>query len=291
MRAVISLVGVSWRLAKAPLCCLIGCSAVFGGALAVDATVSSLFGTALGVMLVAMAGATGNSLQERRIDGSLPRTATRPLVQGEVSIRYAVLQLCILAASGLLLQAVCSQAPLLSSFLTLLALTLYNGVYTKLKQRTLLALPVGAICGGLPPVIGWIGSGGLLFSYTALLLFSLLILWQIPHFGLILLMYRHDYLALNQPTLLRKFQEEGVRRISAVWAGGLGLVMILFAGSGGVSSGWQSLAIIINSVVATSFLWQQLLMVSSPDYRRLFICLNSMLGNHMAIIILFSAGH
>lgn len=291
MRAAVSLAGVSWRLAKVPLCGLIGCSTVFGGALAVDATLSSLVGTACGVMLVAMAGATGNSLQERHIDGRLPRTAARPLVQGEASIGYAILQLCILTASGLLLQAIYSQEPLLSSFLTLLALALYNGVYTTLKQRTLLALPVGAICGGLPPVIGWIGSGGLLLSYTSLLLFSLLILWQIPHFGLILLMYRHDYLVLNQPTLLKKFQEEGVRRISAVWAGGLGLVMILFAGCSGVSSGWQSVAIIVNSVVATAFLWQQLLMVVSPDYRRLFICLNSMLGNHMAIIILFSAGH
>ena len=76
--------------------------------------------------------------------------------------------------------------------LALLTLLIYVFAYTPLKTRTSLNTLVGAICGAIPPMIGWVGAAGSL-NYGAWVLALLLFVWQIPHFLALAWLYRKDY--------------------------------------------------------------------------------------------------
>ena len=83
------------------------------------------------------------------------------------------------------------------------AVILYNGVYTPLKKKSVLAIIPGAFCGALPPYIGWLSGGGGVISYTAVLLIVLFVLWQIPHYLLVLLTFKDDYEKSSLPNFLK----------------------------------------------------------------------------------------
>jgi len=233
-----------------------------------------------------MSGATINSLQERNLDRALKRTASRPLVTNRASRNFAIYQSVILLVTGLLLLSTTDAAPKVVNILAVLALAIYNCVYTWLKQKTVLAIIPGAVCGAMPPVIGWTRAGGPLVSYVALLLFALLFLWQVPHFCLILLCHKEDYLTVQQPTLIHLFMESGVRRLSAVWICGLAFVMMLFPFSVQIRNVWLDVLVITNALVLAGVSSSMLLSELQVSYRKLFIFLNVMLGSHMCILMI-----
>jgi heme o synthase len=80
----------------------------------------------------------------------------------------------------------------LTAVLAALALVLYVCLYTPMKQRSTLALFVGAVPGAIPPVLGWTGVTGRLDA-GALALFGLLFVWQLPHFLAISIYLADDY--------------------------------------------------------------------------------------------------
>lgn len=274
----------AWLLAKVPLCLLIASSTAFGAVLAPDFSGLETLLLGGGVMLVAMGGATVNSLQERHIDRQFKRTSSRPLPQNVVSGRFAMVQAISLVTVGLILLTRTDAAPITVAGLSVFSLFLYNVVYTRLKQKTILAIVPGAICGALPPVIGWLGAGGYLYSYMSLLLLMLLFLWQVPHFCLVLLLHKDDYLSARQPSFIKLFAEKGVRRVSAVWILGLSLIMMLFSISSVKFPSWLLLLLIVNAITLAGVSGYQLLARRHASYRMLFIFFNVMLGNHMLIV-------
>ena len=68
----------------------------------------------------------------------------------------------------------------------------YLLVYTPLKRKTPLCTLLGAFPGAMPTLIGWAGASAAIDRH-AWYLFSILFLWQFPHFLAIALMYRDDY--------------------------------------------------------------------------------------------------
>lgn len=273
----------SWQLAKVPLCLLICCTAAFGAALVPHVSAETILIVSSGVLFLAMGGATINSLQEATVDKALPRTSQRPLVRNSISSRYAVVQAGFLIAAALVMLSKLHES-LLPLSLGGAAIFMYNGVYTQLKQCTMLAIIPGAAAGALPPVIGWIGGGGNPFTYTAILLFVLLFLWQIPHFYLILLNYREEYLQAGQPSFLKTLSEKGVRRLSTVWICGLALVMMLFSILPVPVWQWQKIVLVINALSLAILAIYSLLMSKTSAYRILFLCFNIMLCIHMAVL-------
>lgn len=286
-RTLRQLCRASWQLAKVPLCLLIGCTAAFGAALVPHASPATILIVSSGVFLLAMGGATINSLQEKAVDETMPRTCRRPLVRNRVSSRYAVIQAGILMAPALVL-LLSLDGSLLPPGLGGFAILMYNWVYTRLKQHTMLAIIPGAIAGGLPPIIGWIAGGGQVFTYTAMLLFVLLFLWQIPHFYLILLNHREEYLKAGQPSFLKALSEKGVRRLSGVWICGLALVMMLFSITPASVWQWQKIVLIANGLGLAALAIYALLLSETIAYRILFISLNIMFCIHMAVLALGS---
>jgi protoheme IX farnesyltransferase len=75
----------------------------------------------------------------------------------------------------------------------------YLAVYTPLKRKTALALPLGALCGAIPPLIGWCMAGGVPTDYRIIILAGVLFLWQMPHFWLLQERHESDYLRAGVP--------------------------------------------------------------------------------------------
>lgn len=149
-----------------------------------------LLNTLLGTLLVASGTGTLNQFIERKSDASMRRTARRPLPAGRIKAVEALVFGLLLAIGGGLLLWI--EVNPLASVLALLTLTTYLLIYTPLKRKTALCTLIGAFPGAMPPLIGWAAARGSL-NAESLVLYSILFLWQFPHFLAIAWMYREDY--------------------------------------------------------------------------------------------------
>lgn len=151
---------------------------------------STLIWTALGTFLSAAGAMALNQLWEVERDRMMPRTAKRPLVTGFFSRRHGLTVGLVAAASGVTLLAWWVNR--LTALLSLVVVLLYLLVYTPLKAKSPFCTLVGAVCGALPPMMGWAAARGRLET-GALLLGALLFFWQIPHFLSLAWLYRDQY--------------------------------------------------------------------------------------------------
>ncbi|MCA1651353.1 MAG: heme o synthase, partial [Acidobacteria bacterium] len=178
-------------LAKPRLNLLVVASTLAGYAMGRgDLSVVPLLCTVAGTGLVAGGASAFNQILERRRDGLMRRTCLRPMPDGRLPMRDALVYASGLSAAGLLMLAL--GVNVLSAVMALVTLLTYAAVYTPLKPRTSFATVVGAIPGALPPVIGWAAATGDL-SRGAWVLFGIVFLWQLPHFLAIAWIYREDY--------------------------------------------------------------------------------------------------
>jgi protoheme IX farnesyltransferase len=149
-----------------------------------------LVNTLIGTLLVASGTATLNQWMERRWDGQMRRTASRPLPAGRMGAGEALaFGLLLSLAGGLYLALTVNYLAALLAVSTLLS---YLLIYTPLKRKTPLCTLLGAFPGAMPTLIGWAGATGRIDG-QAWFLFAILFLWQFPHFLAIALMYREDY--------------------------------------------------------------------------------------------------
>ena len=271
-------------LAKASLCLLVGYSALFGYFL-VDGSVSlRAFLTGIGVFLLATGAATLNSIQERHTDAYMERTKYRPLPNNNVSLLQAAIQAVLLLAAGLfVLYGVSGAGSPLTAAVS--AVFIYNGLYTVLKQYTVMAIVPGAVSGALPPYIGWLAGGGSKTGFEPFLLLTLMVLWQIPHFWLVLLRHRKDYTSGRIPSLFSFFQEETIRRFFITWIASLVSVMVLFTIFPFVGGLVVRVLIIFNSIALLLWFFLSFRVKGVNNYSLLFAILNGALFLHMTIII------
>ncbi len=168
----------------------------------------------LGVLLLA-SGASGlNQYQERGEDRRMERTNGRPIPSGRLSPSSALkLSLFLLLLGFSILWAGTNGVAL---GLGMFAVLWYNGIYTPLKKKTVLAILPGALVGTTPPAIGWFSGGGHPDAQLLAIAFFFFI-WQMPHFWLLLLDYRRDYQNAGFPTVTQAWGLNQVGRISFVW--------------------------------------------------------------------------
>lgn len=163
---------------------------VLGSEAAIDipGLVFALLGTALSA---AGANALNQCLEVER-DRRMRRTAGRPLPSGRLRRAEAWLWACGIAAAGpvFLLFAVNP----LSAGLAFAAEAVYVLLYTPLKPRTPFCTLVGAVCGAMPPLIGWTAATGGL-GFGGFLPAAVLFVWQMPHFLALGRLHREDYAA------------------------------------------------------------------------------------------------
>ena len=131
-----------------------------------------------------------NCYLERDVDARMRRTRDRPLPAGRVE-PFVALGLGILVPA-FAIPVLALAAGRLTALLALVALGSYVLVYTPMKQRSTLALFVGAVPGAIPPLMGWTAVTGRI-EPGGLALFALLFAWQLPHFLAISLYLAEDY--------------------------------------------------------------------------------------------------
>lgn len=149
----------------------------------------------LGIALVTLGSSALNQALERRSDARMKRTRTRPMVAradgtARISLPHGLILGFLAIFGGSLFLAV--EANLLTGTLTLLTAVLYVAIYTPLKRITTFNTFIGAFPGALPPLIGWTAARGVI-EWPAVALFSVIFVWQFPHFMAIGWMYRDDY--------------------------------------------------------------------------------------------------
>jgi heme o synthase len=144
----------------------------------------------LGTLLVASGTGVLNQYSERHFDAQMRRTARRPLAAGRLRPSEVLWFGIAVSVLGIVYLAVAVN--LLASLLALGTLLSYLFLYTPLKRKSPLCTLIGAFSGAMPPLIGWAAASGRL-SFGSWILYSVLFLWQFPHFMSIAWMYREDY--------------------------------------------------------------------------------------------------
>lgn len=157
-----------------------------------------LFHTLVGTAMMGAGAASLNHVMEREVDSRMWRTRNRPIPSGRLSMRDGAVFGLLLAASGIMYLWVMVNA--LTGVLALLAVVSYVLIYTPLKTRTPLCTVIGAIPGALPCMMGWTAARGQI-GWEGFVLFSILFVWQLPHFLAIAWMYREDYARAGLPML------------------------------------------------------------------------------------------
>ncbi len=186
------LLGFYLELAKARLAALVVMTAIVGYVLAARGAFDSVVftWTVLGTTLTAFGANILNQWFEADRDGRMERTRNRPLPAGNVSPNQALLWGLLSSAAGLVVLDLGTNR--LTALLSLFVILLYVLVYTPLKARTPLNTLVGAVCGAIPPMMGWAAATGHL-ELGAWILGGILFIWQVPHFLALAWMYREDY--------------------------------------------------------------------------------------------------
>jgi protoheme IX farnesyltransferase len=150
-----------------------------------------------GTGLIVGAANTLNMWLERDIDCLMARTRDRPLPQRRLAAPTALWFGALQGAAALPVLAI---AGLIPAALGLVALILYVGVYTPMKQRSHWATWVGAVPGAMPALMGWAAATGRV-DLPGLAVFGVLFFWQIPHFHAIAMYRQRDYDAAGLRTL------------------------------------------------------------------------------------------
>ena len=146
-----------------------------------------------------------NMLMEPEHDAKMSRTRNRPIVRGFIGKNGAAL-FAILAGTAGVGGLYFGVNPTVA-FLGGLNIFLYAGVYTPLKRISVLNTWVGAVVGGIPPLMGWAAAAGqtaigagdwkeLLLSDESIggwLLAAFLYAWQFPHFNALSWTIREEY--------------------------------------------------------------------------------------------------
>ncbi len=224
------------ELLKPHLCLYIGLSAVFGHVMAQQSFSPQSLLLGVLVFVLACGSAVLNNIQDRKYDTFFPRTAGRSLPQKKASLSHAGLICLVMIGSGLSgLWFFMGNAPF---FWGAVAVFAYNGVYTPLKKKSLVAILPGSICGMLPPLIGWTATGYPPLPFTDILaIMAVFGLWQIPHFFIILLKTeKSGPKTKNQPqfpSFIHTFSKNEIKVQVLIWTSlySLGMLLLLVNGS------------------------------------------------------------
>jgi len=139
-----------------------------------------------------------NNYIDRDIDAKMKRTKKRALVQKSISGRNALVFATVLGIASFVLLVF--YVNLLSAFVMFVGFFFYVVMYSIWKRRSEIGTIVGSISGAVPPVVGYCAVTNH-FDVAALLLFLILVFWQMPHFYAISIFRYDDYVSAGIPVL------------------------------------------------------------------------------------------
>lgn len=152
----------------------------------------------LGSSMIIGSSCVINNIFDSSIDGKMERTKMREMVNKIISIRSAwIYAVVLLLIGGVLLLY-------FTNFYTFLlgiaAWALYAFVYTYSKRKTPYSTLIGTVPGAIPPLAGYVAARNV-FDASGLILFLILVCWQMPHFLAIALRRIDEYRSAKIPVL------------------------------------------------------------------------------------------
>ena len=153
----------------------------------------------LGVSFLAASSAVINHIFDQNIDAKMERTASRPIVVGEISNKQATIFSIILYILGSWM--LLSFTNPLTWVLTTLTFIFYGFIYTRyLKFMTSQNIVIGGLAGAMPPLLGWTAVSNTV-EPNALLLVLIVMVWTPPHFWALAVHRVEDYAEASVPML------------------------------------------------------------------------------------------
>jgi heme o synthase len=139
-----------------------------------------------------------NNYIDRRIDSKMTRTKKRALVTKTIPSKHAIVFAVILGILGFSFLLFYTNA--LSAFIAFVGFFFYVVMYSIWKRRSVYGTLVGSVSGAVPPVVGYCAVVGQIDA-AAILLFIILVFWQMPHFYAIAIFRKEEYAAAAIPVL------------------------------------------------------------------------------------------
>lgn len=234
-----------------------------------------------GVLILACGASALNEWQERNYDSKMKRTKSRPIPSGRITANNAFSISLVFIIIGSALLALDSINVMLLGLFTLIW---YNAVYTPLKQKTAIAIFPGSLVGALPPLIGWVASGGSISDPKILVLSSFMFIWQIPHFWLLLLMYDDQYKEAGFPTLSKMFTFNQITKITFMWISILVISSLMFYLSGISISIVANIFLGLAGMLTLLFSWSVIKADKKEIFGKKFLLINAYVLSVLIVI-------
>ena len=153
----------------------------------------------IGIAFAASSAAVFNHVIDQKIDNEMFRTRKRPLPEGKITTKTALIFGVVLGVVGI--GTLVIGVNMLTAVLTLLALIGYAVFYTMyLKRATPQNIVIGGAAGAAPPLLGWAAITNSI-ELGALLLFLIIFIWTPPHFWALAIHRKKEYAKVNIPML------------------------------------------------------------------------------------------
>jgi protoheme IX farnesyltransferase len=176
-----------------------------------------------GTGLIIASACTYNNYLDRNIDKKMERTKNRAIVSGAISGLSALLFASFLGVLGFIFLIFTTW---LTVILGAFALFSYVVLYGLAKRNSVHGTLVGTLPGSAPLVAGYATFSGQL-SLALLLLFLIMVCWQMAHFYSIAIYRQDDYKAASLPVWPVKKGVVSTKRAIALYAGGFVLSALL----------------------------------------------------------------
>ncbi|MBT5230944.1 MAG: protoheme IX farnesyltransferase [Methylococcales bacterium] len=215
----------------------------------------------LGIGLAAASAAAINHIVDEKIDEKMGRTKNRPLPEGRVTIKQALVFAIVLGTIAMAILLI--WVNVLTAVLTFVSLMFYAVFYTMyLKRATPQNIVIGGAAGAAPPLLGWTALTGEI-QLDALILFWIIFIWTPPHFWALAIHRRDEYAKVDIPMLP---VTNGVQhtRVNILYY----TILLLHATLLPFISGMSGLFYLAGAIVlGLIFIWYAIIMFKSTDQK------------------------
>lgn len=183
---------------------------------------------------VAAGSAAANVLtnyHDRDIDAIMERTKERPIPSGRITAEnarnfgYTLAAISLVLAFGMSFTTTMEQGLWTTAFI---AFGLFNNVLIysyALKRRSRSNIILGGLCGGMPPLIGWVTVTTADLWTMGLAMAGLVFIWIPMHIWALTLHFKEDYNKVDVPMLTAVQSEKTSARVIAAST----VMMVLFS--------------------------------------------------------------
>jgi heme o synthase len=151
-----------------------------------------------GISLVIGSACVFNNYIDRNIDAKMDRTKKRAFASGIISVPVAMIYATVLGLGGATILALYTNILTLGA--GLIGFVVYVFLYGIAKRHTVHGTLVGSISGAMPMVAGYLAVTNSI-DLGALILFLIMVCWQMPHFYAIAIYRFNDYKAAGLAVL------------------------------------------------------------------------------------------